>query len=42
MDWAKMLQASVNLDRDIRIKHNLQNSLADRIQEAYISGRGIG
>ncbi|KAF0558347.1 2-deoxyuridine 5-triphosphate nucleotidohydrolase [Pediococcus acidilactici] len=37
MDWAKMLQASVNLDRDIRIKHNLQNSLADRIQEAYIS-----
>ncbi|TLQ04649.1 2-deoxyuridine 5-triphosphate nucleotidohydrolase [Pediococcus stilesii] len=37
MDWAGMLQASVNLDRDIRIKHNLNNSLEDRIQEAYIS-----
>lgn len=37
MDWAKMLQTSVRLDRDIRIKHNLTNSLQDRVQEAYIS-----
>jgi dimeric dUTPase (all-alpha-NTP-PPase superfamily) len=37
MDWAKMLQCSVQLDRDIRFKHNLTNSLQDRIQEAYIS-----
>ena len=37
MDWAKMLQTSVALDRDIRFKHNLANSMQDRIQEAYIS-----
>lgn len=37
MDWAKMLQTSVALDSDIRFKHNLANSMQDRIQEAYIS-----
>lgn len=37
MDWAKMVQTSVALDRDIRFKHNLANSMQDRIQEAYIS-----
>lgn len=37
MDWAKMLQTSVALDRDISFKHNLANSMQDRIQEAYIS-----
>ena len=32
-----MLQTSVALDREIRFKRNLNNSMADRIQEAYIS-----
>ncbi|GEP19318.1 dUTPase [Pediococcus argentinicus] len=37
MDWAKMLQTSVQLDRDIRAKHNIVFKDNDRILNTYVS-----